>query len=79
MLAVMIIASTALATVDDAFANKKKKTSYEKSQAVIQANHCGNSEAVGSTIFGAFEIWCQNQASQIQGDDNSAALSNEQS
>jgi hypothetical protein len=68
-MAVMLIGATALVT-DDAFADKKKK-SYEKSQAVSQVNDCGNG-------FYPYNIGCQNTASQIQGDDNSAALASEQ-
>jgi hypothetical protein len=70
-LAVMMIGATALAT-EDAFADKKrhddkKKGGYEKSQAVSQVNDCGNGEL-------PLNIGCQNTASQIQGDDNAAAL-----
>ena len=68
-MAIMLIGATALAT-DDAFADKKKK-SYEKSQAVSQVNDCGNGEL-------PLNIGCQNTASQIQGDENSAALASEQ-
>ena len=67
-MAVMLIGATALVT-DDAFADKKK--GYEKSQAVSQVNDCGNG-------FYPYNIGCQNIASQIQGDDNSAALASEQ-
>ena len=66
-LAVMLIGATALAT-EDAFAGKKK---YEKSQAVAQTNDCGNGEL-------PLNVGCQNTASQIQGDENSAALSSSQ-
>jgi hypothetical protein len=74
-LAVMMIGATALAT-DDAFADKKrhddkKKGGYEKSQAVSQVNDCGNGEL-------PLNIGCQNTASQIQGDDNSAAVASAQ-
>ena len=74
-MAVMLIGATALAT-DDSFADKKrhddkKKGGYEKSQAVSQANDCGNGEL-------PLNIGCQNTASQIQGDDNVAALETEQ-
>jgi hypothetical protein len=74
-LAVMLIGATALAT-DDAFADKKrhddkKKGGYEKSQAVSQANYCGNGKL-------PYNVGCQNTASQIQGDDNSAALASDQ-
>jgi hypothetical protein len=67
-MAVMLIGATALAT-EDAFAGKKKH--YEKNQAVSQANVCGNGEV-------PINIGCQNTASQIQGDENSAALASQQ-
>jgi uncharacterized membrane protein len=71
VLAAMLVTATALAT-EDAFADKKrhddkKKGGYEKSQAVSQVNDCGNGEL-------PLNIGCQNTASQIQGDDNAAAL-----
>ena len=74
-MAVMLIGATALAT-DDAFADKKrhddkKKGGYERSQAVSQVNNCGNGEL-------PLNVGCQNTASQIQGDENSAALSSAQ-
>ena len=72
-MAVMLIGATALAT-DDAFADKKRhddKKSYEKSQAVSQVNDCGNKEL-------PMNVWCQNTASQIQGDENEVALESEQ-
>jgi hypothetical protein len=62
--AAMLVAATALAT-DNAFADKKHK--YTKSQAVSQTNECGNGEE-------PIDVFCQNLASQIQGDDNSPAL-----
>jgi flagellar basal body-associated protein FliL len=68
--AAMLIAAIALAT-DSAFADKMRKSS-EKNQATAQVNDCGND-------FEPFNVFCQNLASQIQGDDNSAALSGEQS
>ena len=58
-MAVMLIGATALAT-EDAFAGKKK---YGKSQAISQANACGNG-------FLPENVGCQNTASQIQGDEN---------
>jgi hypothetical protein len=66
----MLIAATALAT-DNAFADKRKG-GYKKSQAISQVNDCGNG-------FQPTDVFCQNLASQIQGDDNSAALAGEQS
>jgi hypothetical protein len=70
-MAVMLIGATALVT-DDAFADKKrhddkKKGGYEKGQAVSQVNDCGNGKL-------PLNVGCQNTASQIQGEDNSAAL-----
>jgi hypothetical protein len=74
-MAVMLIGATALAT-EDAFADKKrhddkKKGGYEKGQAVSQVNDCGNKEL-------PMDVWCQNTASQIQGEDNVAVLESEQ-
>ena len=65
---VMLIGATILSTIDSAFAGKKK---YEKSQAVAQTNDCGNGEL-------PLNVGCQNTASQIQGDENVAALASEQ-
>ena len=42
-----------------------------KSQAVSQVNNCGNK-------FMPENVWCQNTASQIQGDDNHARLASSQ-
>lgn len=56
----MLVGATALATEDIAFAGKKK---YEKSQALSQANACGNGDM-------AMWVFCQNLAAQIQGDGN---------
>jgi hypothetical protein len=74
-MAVMLIGATALVT-DDAFADKKrhddkKKGGYEKGQAVSQVNDCGNGKL-------PLNVACSNTASQIQGDDNAAALASEQ-
>jgi hypothetical protein len=65
----MLVAATALAT-DSAFADKKRK-SYEKSQAVSQTNDCGNGDT-------PIDVFCQNLASQIQGDNNAPALDADQ-
>jgi hypothetical protein len=71
--AVMLVgvAATAALATEDAFADKKKKGGYEKSQAVSQVNDCGNGEL-------PLNVWCQNTASQIQGDENEVALASEQ-
>jgi hypothetical protein len=55
--AVMLIASTA-AVQEDAFAAKKK---YE--QKISQANDCGNDKL-------PMYVYCQNLATQLQGDAN---------
>ena len=62
--AVMLVAATALSTTGNAFAS-------DKSQAVSQVNDCGNDELPEN-------VGCQNTASQIQGDENSAALASSQ-
>ena len=68
--AAMLVASTVFANADDAFADKKKK-SYSKSQAATQVNDCGNGNE-------PLIVFCENQASQIQGDYNTPALAGEQ-
>jgi hypothetical protein len=88
-LALMLVAATAIATTDSAFADKKRKGGYEKSQAVVQVNDCGNggedherpngvSTMEDPIEGGAENVGCQNTASQIHGDDNVAALASEQ-
>jgi uncharacterized membrane protein len=73
-MAAMLVAATALAT-DSAFADKKrhddKKSGYQKSQAVSQVNDCGNGDT-------PIDVFCQNLASQIQGDFNTPVLEAEQ-
>ena len=64
-MAVMLIGATALATTDSAFADGKKH--YENSQAISQANACGNG-------FLPENVFCQNIGSQVQGDENAVAL-----
>jgi uncharacterized low-complexity protein len=71
VVATMLVASTALATADNAFADKKKKTSYEKTQATYQANDCGNGDT-------PIDVFCQNLESQIQGNGNAVAIILEQ-
>jgi uncharacterized membrane protein len=69
--AAMLVASTVFANADDAFADKKKK-SYSKTQAATQVNDCGNGD-------NPIDVFCQNLASQIQGDNNTPILEAEQS
>jgi len=68
-MAVMLIGATAFAT-DSAFAGGKKK--YEKNQALSQVNACGNGKL-------PYNVFCDNQASQVQGDENEVALAGSQS
>ena len=62
------LGATAFAT-DSAFADGKKK--HGKSQAIAQANECGNGKM-------PMYVYCQNTGSQIQGEDNSVAISSNQ-
>ena len=64
-MAVMLIGATAFATTESAFAGGKKH--YEKNQATSQTNACGNG-------FNPIDVFCQNAASQIQGDENIVTL-----
>ena len=65
---VMLIGATALAT-DNAFADGKKK--YGKNQVTSQANACGNGKL-------SMYVFCQNTNSQVQGENNAAALDSDQ-
>jgi hypothetical protein len=85
-MAVMLVAATALAT-DSAFADKNRKHDgkggYTKSQAVTQVNDCGNGpprDGAGLTTepTGPIDVFCQNLASQIQGDYNTPVLDADQ-
>ena len=67
-MAVMLIGATALAT-NDAFADGKKK--YGKNQVTSQASYCGNDKL-------PMYVFCQNTNSQVQGENNAAALDSEQ-
>ena len=76
VLAVMLVAATALATADNAFADKKrhddkKKGGYEKSQSLAQASECGNG-------FISVADFCQEIGSQNQGKENSVAQAGNQ-
>jgi hypothetical protein len=68
VMTVMLVGATAVVT-EDAFADKKK---YGKNQAISQANACGNDKL-------PMYVFCQNTGSQVQGEDNSVALSGVQS
>jgi hypothetical protein len=77
-MATMLVGATAFATAVSAFAGKKR----EYNQATSQTNACGNGKAIpiGTTIIpgGPTNIFCQNIGSQIQGDENAAALTGTQ-
>jgi hypothetical protein len=62
-MAIMLIGATAFAT-DNVFADGKKK--YGKSQAIAQANECGNGVM-------AMYVFCENTGSQVQGEYNAVA------
>jgi len=66
----VLVGATALATSDSAFDDGKKH--YEKSQALSQANACGNGEM-------PLNVFCSNTASQIQGDENAVGTTATQS
>jgi hypothetical protein len=62
---IMLIATTAsMATTENVFA-------YNRNQAISAANDCGNGQVPTN-------IGCQNTDSQIQGDENSVALTSQQ-
>jgi hypothetical protein len=63
LMTAMLIGATAITTADSIFADKKK---YEKSQALPEANVCGNEDL-------PLNVLCSNTASQIQGNENSVA------
>ena len=64
---VMLVGATALAA-EDAYAGKKK----ESNQATSQATACGNDEL-------PLNVFCQNTESQVEGEDNSVAITGSQS
>ena len=67
-MAVMLTGATAFAT-DSAFADGKKH--YEKSQAISQANACGNGKL-------PLNVFCQNIGSQVQGEENAVSATGSQ-
>lgn len=67
VVAMMLVASAAVAT-EDAFAGKKKK---EYNQALSQANACGNGKL-------PLNVFCSNSGSQIQGDENAVSTASNQ-
>jgi hypothetical protein len=66
VVAAMLVTTTAI-TGDSAFATKYK----EKNQATSQVNNCGNE-------FVPIDVFCNNEASQVQGDENAPALAGAQ-
>lgn len=66
-LTAMLIGATALATTDSAFAGGYKSTS----QSTAQVNECGNGVM-------PMNVLCQNVGSQVQGEENFAALESSQ-
>jgi hypothetical protein len=77
-LAVMLVAVTALATTESAFADKKRhddknKYSQGDSQSSASANECGPR---GGTSVNTFSTNCLNDPDQIQDSDGAAVVSN---
>jgi hypothetical protein len=67
----VLIGATSFAT-DSTFAGGHgHKKHYEKSQALAQANSCGNGKL-------PLNVFCSNSASQIQGDENGVSTSSSQ-
>ena len=67
VMVVMLVGATALA-VEDVYAEKQK----ENNQATSQATVCGNDEL-------PLNVFCQNTESQVEGEDNSVAITGSQS
>jgi hypothetical protein len=75
-MAVVLVGATALATTDNALADKKryddkKRDGYGKSQSLAQASECGNG-------FISVADFCQEIGSQNQGKENDVRQSGEQ-
>jgi hypothetical protein len=68
---VVAVAAMLLATAAISMATTDNVSAYKKTQATAQANECGNGDT-------PIDVFCQNLASQIQGDHNSVAMSAEQ-
>jgi plastocyanin len=82
---VVVLIDATVLVADDAFADEKKRSGHEKSQAVSQINNCGNGgeaheESNGLSTMadiiesGAINVGCQNTISEIQGDGNTATV-----
>jgi len=56
---------------------------YDKQQAASQANVCGEGSAYFSyatyATYAAQDVFCSDTGSQVQGEENAAALTSEQS
>ena len=63
-----LLIATSIVGTHDAFADKKK---YGKSQALPQANSCGNE-------YLPMNVGCQNTGSQVQGNGNYKSLETQQ-
>ena len=63
-----LLIATSIVGTHDAFADKKK---YGKSQALPQANSCGNE-------YLPMNVGCQNTGSQVQGNGNYKSLEAQQ-
>jgi hypothetical protein len=64
---VVAVAAMLLATAAISMATTDNVSAYKKTQATAQANECGNGDT-------PIDVFCQNLASQIQGDGNAAVI-----
>lgn len=71
VIAVALVAVTFTTSAGAFMDENKSAKGYEKTQATSGANECGEGEL-------AFNILCQNQASQVQGDENAVGLAGTQ-
>lgn len=71
VIAVALIAVTFTTSAGAFMDDNKSAKGYEKTQATSGANECGEGEL-------AFNVLCQNQASQVQGDENAVGLAGTQ-
>ena len=70
-LAVTTVAALMLIATMTSMATTENVVAYTRNQATSSANACGNGEVPTN-------VGCQNTASQIQGDENSVALTSQQ-
>jgi hypothetical protein len=70
-IAMVAVIAAALVGATAVTADSANATKYDKSQAISQANACGNGVL-------PLNVGCQNVASQIQGDENAVGMAADQ-